>query len=270
MSILKKLISTAFVGILLAGCMATHTGTMVNSASLSQNNFKIIGNVTGKAETYAVLGIGGGIDRNAIVLEAKQNMQKYCPLKAGQAYANITVDFKNAMYLLLVRQTVCTINADIVQFLEDKYFKPDTSALQINLTVGGSLVKSLTEKNGYYIGQKIDFYGLDGKMRTGRILQLTPDQVCVEYYMNDTSTGDAISKITYIPYAKIKIPEKADDAKDYHGYKLDELVLVKGSDNSIEAKIVVLQPDTVTVEYKDAAGNTKKLTLPYTSIEKKK
>jgi len=213
--------SVALVGLMLAACYATHSGTMVNSASLSQNNFKIIGNVTGQAETYTFLMFGGGVGRDALVNEAKQRMYDIQPLKSGQAYANITVDFKNAVYLFL-KQTRCTINADVVQFLEDKYYKVDTSDIimkrQKPFIFGrDTLVNIYSNKNGFRLYEKVEFYKPNNEMVDrniiwnvlytetiveGRIMELNDKGAFIQY--SDHITVDKLDITYFVTYDKIK------------------------------------------------------------------
>lgn len=100
----------------LCNSCAFHKGVMTGNASLQGTNFELIDMATGKASTVKVLGIGG-LNKNALVLEAKRDLYSNYPLSIGQAFANVTVDFKNS-YILVVSITDVTISADIVQFFE--------------------------------------------------------------------------------------------------------------------------------------------------------
>jgi hypothetical protein len=88
---------------------------MQSSASLNSNNFKIVApNVQGTCKTTKILFIGG-LAKNAMVAEAKENLLASHPLKEGQALANIAIDFKNSIFPFVNSQK-CTVTADIVQF----------------------------------------------------------------------------------------------------------------------------------------------------------
>lgn len=96
------------------GC-AVHNGYMNNSASLSQANFSYVNtNISGTASTLNVIGFGG-LRKQAIVAEAKENMLKENPLKPNQALTNITVNWKMGFYLIAIMNT-CTVTADVVEF----------------------------------------------------------------------------------------------------------------------------------------------------------
>lgn len=102
-----------FIILCLSSC-AFHSGLMTGNATLSGSNFELIDIVTGEASTVRVLGIGG-TSTKALVLEAKKDLYSSNRLKKGQAFANVSVDFHNAFYLL-VNVTTVTVSADIVQF----------------------------------------------------------------------------------------------------------------------------------------------------------
>ncbi|NEN25017.1 hypothetical protein G3O08_16065 [Cryomorpha ignava] len=104
---------TIFFGLFLSSC-AFHGGMMTGNASLSGGDFEIISIESGMAKTTHIFGIGG-LDHQALVFEAKKNLYKSCPLKKGQALANVTVDFKRSL-LIVVATTRVTVTADLVQY----------------------------------------------------------------------------------------------------------------------------------------------------------
>lgn len=103
----------AAISLLTSGC-ATHTGIGMSSASISENNFKMVRYAKGEATATKIFGIGG-LGKDALVAEAKQDMLANYPLEEGQALANMTVDFKNSIVLIVITTKV-TVTADIIQF----------------------------------------------------------------------------------------------------------------------------------------------------------
>ena len=99
--------------LILSSC-AFHSGMMTGNASLSGDDFEILSIESGTSKTTHVFGIGG-LKHQALVFEAKKNMYKSSPLKKGQAYANVSVDFKRSTYLF-INTTIVTVTADLVQF----------------------------------------------------------------------------------------------------------------------------------------------------------
>jgi hypothetical protein len=111
---------------------AVHTGTMSNSASLNTNNFRILQTVTGKSKATYILGIGG-LDRMAMVAEARQDLLQKNPLKIGQTLANVMVDSKRSIYFGVYSTLEITVTADIVQFNDtgeasNNAFQPNAGA----------------------------------------------------------------------------------------------------------------------------------------------
>lgn len=103
------------IGVLSFSSCAVHNGYMNNSAFLSQANFSYVNtNISGTASTLKILGIGG-LEKQAIVAEAKSDMLKKHHLKPNQTLANITVNWKMGFYFIVITNE-CTVTADIVEF----------------------------------------------------------------------------------------------------------------------------------------------------------
>ena len=114
---MKHLIKFSFIAVfiaLLSGC-AVHSGIMNNSAALGEANFSYRQqSISGSSEAKYIFGIGG-LDKQALVDEAKKDMLKNYELQPNQALANVTVNWKNT-FILVVIKTQCTVTADIVEF----------------------------------------------------------------------------------------------------------------------------------------------------------
>lgn len=108
-----------FLPILLSlnSCIALHSGYITNSAALSRGNFKYVTmDAQGTSKALYIWGIGG-LDRNAMVSEAKEKLLDQYPLEDNQALVNVTVNWKSSFYLLFPLATKkCTVTADIVEF----------------------------------------------------------------------------------------------------------------------------------------------------------
>ena len=102
--------------VLFSSCAAGLTGYMNNSAALSSDNYTYVKrDLQGMSQATYVLGIGG-MNREAIVDEAKQKMLENYTLEDGQTLANTTVNFKYSNFLGIVATTKCYVTADIVEF----------------------------------------------------------------------------------------------------------------------------------------------------------
>jgi hypothetical protein len=109
MKAIKQIIAIAIFAFLFSNC-ATHSGMMSGNESLSSNNFKI---ATGRATATKIFGFGG-LDKDALVFEAKKDLVQGYFLREGQTLANATVGLKSS-YLLFLNTEKITITADIVE-----------------------------------------------------------------------------------------------------------------------------------------------------------
>lgn len=164
-------------GIFLLSSCTSYTGTILNSTQLSQNNFIYLGNVEGTAEADYLFGIGGG-DANGLVNEAKQDLYSKHPLQPGQAYANMSLDIA-VSYWIVGATKKATINADIVQFLETGYNKPDTAVIkQANLTPASQRITNEIPGDKpnifpYKIDDQVTFINSTKTESTGKIILLS-------------------------------------------------------------------------------------------------
>ncbi|MCZ4407554.1 hypothetical protein O3Q51_01950 [Cryomorphaceae bacterium 1068] len=110
---MRRLLNLSLATLILSSC-AIHTGNTSSNAAVTDDNFRIMDLAIGQAQTKQVFGIGG-LNPDALVLEAKTAMYRNYPLEAGQIYANVTVDYKRSFYLIVVT-TMVTVSADVVQF----------------------------------------------------------------------------------------------------------------------------------------------------------
>lgn len=114
---MKKVLSFALVVILFTSCMAFHAGSTSGSAALSSANFDYVQkNITGSSSAVYIFGFGG-MAKDRMVSQAKDDMLKKHPLQSNQALANVTVDVKNTLIFGTVyRQFTVNVTADVVEF----------------------------------------------------------------------------------------------------------------------------------------------------------
>lgn len=154
------------IAVIVSSCARHFYGELKSSAQLTQNNFSYIGNVTGKASAKYFLDFGG-YKHSALMNEAKQDLYKQHPLKAGQAYVNISTDAAIKFWLLGYKKTY-TINADIVQFLEDKYHKPDTTFSSSNNSKPIEKWKEV-QQPFFKVGDYVTFKNSSEQIKNGRV-----------------------------------------------------------------------------------------------------
>jgi len=160
--ILESILIFLIIG-LLSSC-ATHHGYLSSNAVLVDNNFSIIGLGVGESESVKVLGFGG-LKKDALVFDAKDDLYNKVELKQGQALTNITVDFKKEFYLVFSKTKVI-VTAEIVDF---------------NSNVNGTIdnVYGLKERNGYKVGEFV-YIKLNGKYEKKKVESLSLKELQIE------------------------------------------------------------------------------------------
>jgi hypothetical protein len=114
---MKKMIILFVTTIMLSSCVSLHSGYIAGTAPPVENNFKYMGNVLGTSQATYIFGIGGLL-RDGLVREAKNNLIQQTTLQDGQALVNFTVDHKKSFYLGIVWTHKVVVTADILQYQE--------------------------------------------------------------------------------------------------------------------------------------------------------
>jgi hypothetical protein len=112
--ILKNLL---FASIIMSfGSCAFHTGMIENSAVIHSNNFNYVHrNVKGTSVAHYVLGLGG-LSKDELVAEAKQDLMLQNKIKDNQTLVNITVGWKRTIIYPFLISNRCTMTADIIEY----------------------------------------------------------------------------------------------------------------------------------------------------------
>ena len=146
------------VSYIMISCAASHSGNMLNSASLSSDNFYYVKtNVFASAECTYFLGLGG-YEHEALVGEAKQNLHLKTRLSDNQALANVTVSWKTQVtFLGFIVRRKCTLSADVVEFKSEQTTSQKnrtvdettelTNETEVATKLNARLYKSVTELN---------------------------------------------------------------------------------------------------------------------------
>jgi len=101
--------------VLILGSCSYHGGLMMSNADFDEDT-EIVNLAYGEARTVHVLGIGG-LSTRTLIRDAKLDMYSAYPLKKGQAYSNLFVDFNSRFFLFWV-VTYATVSADVVNLNE--------------------------------------------------------------------------------------------------------------------------------------------------------
>jgi hypothetical protein len=230
-----KLFTLALLAISISSC-AFHEGMMNDSASLHGQDFELIGMAVGNAQTTHVFGIGG-LDPTGLVLDAKRSMYNRFPLRKGQAYANLSVDFKRS-YFFIVNTTKATVSADIVQFgvLEtDSLQKLFQNNLELAYTTNLDNREALgIMLNGELIGVNILRKASNGHLtlidQNGKVYENMK-----QYLMFEMKKGFTTDEIDF-------------SVGDQVGFKIDESTLVRGMVIGISGQTIAIRAGEKTYQ----------------------
>lgn len=83
---------------------------------LQENNFKVVGTVSGEAKDTYILGFGG-LTRD-LVATAKQNMIANAELDGtSRAIINVTIEEHHALFVILVEKTII-VHGTVIEFTD--------------------------------------------------------------------------------------------------------------------------------------------------------
>lgn len=116
---MKKLLFFFSASLLITSC-AVHQGAITSTDVRPGVRYEDI--AIGVTHSKKIFGFGG-LKQDALVLDAKRELQKNRPLKPNETYANFTVDFKES-YWPFVEQTKVTMCADVIVFTNDTLNDP--------------------------------------------------------------------------------------------------------------------------------------------------
>ncbi len=100
--------------LLLSSCVAYQSGGM--SANETSANFVFEDFAIGEARSNRFL-LLGGMRKDALLLEAKRDLQTSRPLQTNEAYNNFTYDYKNS-FIFGVSRTKVTVTADVIRYTD--------------------------------------------------------------------------------------------------------------------------------------------------------
>lgn len=253
---LIRYLSISVFAVLLTSCYAVHSGMMTGNAALSDSNFEIVDFAVGTSETIKILGVGG-LNTDAMVLDAKRNLYENHPLKKGQALANVTVDFKTSN-LLFVMKTKVTVSAEIVDFNPN-----EKNISYVNDTL---LDTDTKDDNSFFKNGERVFVKVAEEIKSGRVIDLRSNKIVVQYFDHKNRFR---SKQIAPDKAFISQPKKKNSKR--FNYEIGDQVFVKVSDqpdSKISARVVGLGQDSALVIFE---GDRKKSPVEYkhSSIVKK-
>ena len=145
---------------------AFHSGVMTANLPTDFDQ-EIVGRAEGRASTVHVFLIGG-LDHKYLVTDAKKNLYANYPLKKGESYANLVVDYRFFPYEC-VFVTQAFVTADIVV---DHNVMSDTLQAYFEPRLNEKALRTLS-KDGIWVEANDEvLVKKRGKVKSGRVLKV--------------------------------------------------------------------------------------------------
>jgi hypothetical protein len=221
-----KLLPSLFIVLILSSC-AFHNGSLNTSTNDEPVVHKDI--AIGVSQTIKIFGIGG-VSKDALIFQARQNMINYRPLESEEEFNNVSIDIKNT-FLLIGQKTKVTIIADVVEPKDsvsqssytDLYLRKSRNGMEhidTLLTIGDTVIFNV-ENSGVLLSfdgknkrkGTVQYYSKNGAIRTKRI-KLNNLYVAVPSY-NDLLLGNKFATGIIVAFGK-----KGVIVKDNEGYSM--------------------------------------------------
>jgi hypothetical protein len=217
--------------LLLFSSCAFHSGSIISTPNSSPVYSKDI--AIGVSQTNKFLWMGG-VSKDALIFEAKQNMIKNRYLEGAEEYNNISIDIKNSFFLGLVQTTKVTVIADVVA-PKDSLTQSNYSELYLSKLTGSSFNDSL-----FAVGDSVIYnrenYGeiisFEGKKKDKARIKYTTKRgnqksktaklnglYCLKAEYNGLSLGDELYKCEIIGFGRDGLIVKSGDENLYFPYK---------------------------------------------------
>lgn len=252
---MKNVFILTFTLLIFSSC-AVHSGMMTGNASITNANFKYVGIAKGQASTTHILGIGG-LNRTALVFDAKKDLFRNNPLKEGQALANVSVDFKRT-FIFLVYLTHVTVTADVIDF-NNRY--KETS-------FDSSLVNSYVKENSNSLGMALNdsvYFVSYGSIEKGEIFSIGNKNAEIKYATKDGSIYEKV-----ISFDNLLLKEPSMKRVYDFGFNVNETVIYLNK-NGAEREGVIFGINSAYVGIKynfKANGDFEWRILPIGRIQK--
>ncbi len=191
-------------GFLNACVVAFHHGSLTGNDAANPD-YRPVDFANGYSKATRVLGFGG-LNKDALVLEAKRNLYLSNRLEEGQIFSNFTIDFKESFYLLVVHTTSVTVSADILETDPSAQFDSSSFYEKIKTSSATQSITTEITRNStqYKLGDTVYFYlGVykqDGDKTSGKIVELLDETAKVSY-----KTDKGKTKFSKIPYVRLSL-----------------------------------------------------------------
>jgi hypothetical protein len=238
---------------LLSSC-AFHQGNMSGSAALNHSNFKMVKVVYGSATAQYFLGLGG-LNKDGLLIVARQNLYSQNTIKKGQVLANLSVDFKRSFYFIYW-ETKATITADLIDF--NNLEETNTEAIPTNSTFLPSEYKQ-KEVSDFQLKEEVIIPYM-GQYHNGTIQVLNSKKAYVAHKLKDgmeVTTEKPLHKVFKIQNTgSFGIKEKIE---------IGDSIMIQYINRREYGVITALGMNSFLSNVVKANGNTKTIEFPYNS-----
>ncbi len=235
--IMKKILSILSIAFLMSAC-SFHTGNISSGAHIDCPMIYI---ATGTASTTKILGIGGS-SKDALIVEAKNDLYRKFPYKKGIKLSNFSVDYKNT-YFLLFHTTVVTVSADVY----------DCNSIPGN----DSIMNQIPAINGFRVGDTIlYFYTSSDNEVSIKKACIVNHTVNSRVFIKNVDENRVFPKSYNAIYKAVPDPENINNFGFNVGEKVEVNLLNNKSRIKIKTKCII------------KAINQKEAIIEYTNLDK--
>lgn len=244
---MKPLLSLTII-VFLSGC-AFHSGMMTANPEYIKPEYELKSTVRASAKSTRIFSIGG-LGKEALVAEAKDNLYEFYPLRNQEAYVNLSVDFRDFIFLFYHR-TKATITADIIG--------------TVNASEEDTTYQSL------FIQKQANARRI-GIFKVGDEVYLLKNKVPMKYKIMDVINQEKVlmglpngNKTFKAKYSKLYLIE--NDRLPEVTYEVMETVQAYTYMKWREAKIIGLNEEKAIVEITEDIQGDRYFELPYKNIK---
>ncbi len=235
---MKKVFPILLLALLFNSC-SYHTG---NISTGSHIDCPLMYIASGAASTTRFLEIGGN-HKEALIIQAKNDLYRKFPYTKGVKLSNFSVDYKSTFFFPF-HSTKVTVSADVYN---------------CNIVIQDSLDNQSTFRvNGFKIGDDVFIESYD-------LVEISPGKIINHLANNMVLVGDEGIKLGYkgtkFSYANVYRAVKDPENKRYFGFDIGEKFMISvvnfetGVKYRTECTVIGINQKSAVVEFLNSKGN---------------
>jgi hypothetical protein len=112
---MKNLSLLLILSFVISSCATFHSIPFFLESPAIENNFKYVRGIVGKSQATYIFGIGG-LQREGLAREAKNNLLNNNTIEDGQILVNYTIDKETSYYFGFVVTLKIIVSADVIEY----------------------------------------------------------------------------------------------------------------------------------------------------------